>query len=63
MKEIFFNKDGKEIKRQVTEIFTRVMGYYRPVSYFNRWKKSEFYSRIYFGEDKSMNSKFVEENK
>jgi anaerobic ribonucleoside-triphosphate reductase len=27
------------------EIYTRVMGYYRPVTQFNKWKKSEFYTR------------------
>jgi len=43
------------------EIYTRVMGYFRPVSHFNIWKKSEFYSRTYFKEDCSMNSKFIQD--
>lgn len=30
------------------EVWTRVMGYYRPVSEFNRGKKSEFKERIYY---------------
>ncbi|MBP7062424.1 hypothetical protein KA037_04770 [Patescibacteria group bacterium] len=34
--------------RTKCEIYTRVMGYYRPVSHFNIGKKSEFYSRNYF---------------
>ncbi len=34
--------------RTKCEIYTRVMGYHRPVSSFNIWKKSEFYSRKYF---------------
>lgn len=36
--------------RTKCEIYTRVMGYYRPVSHFNIGKKSEFYSREYFVE-------------
>ena len=35
-------------ERTKCEIYTRVMGYYRPVSQFNIGKKSEFYSRTYF---------------
>ena len=31
------------------EVWTRVMGYYRPVSQFNIGKKSEFRERAYFG--------------
>jgi hypothetical protein len=49
--------------RTKCEIYTRVMWYFRPVSHYNVWKKSEFYSRIYFDEQKSMNSKFIEDNK
>lgn len=43
----------KEEERQKTEIWTRVMGYHRPVSEFNRGKKSEFYSRKCFIEEKA----------
>jgi hypothetical protein len=50
-------------KRTKCEIYTRVMWYFRPVSHFNIWKKSEFYSREYFKEEQSMNSKFIEEFK
>jgi len=32
-------------KRQRCEVYSRVMWYYRPVDYYNEWKKSEFYSR------------------
>jgi len=49
--------------RTKCEIYTRVMGYFRPVSHFNVWKKSEFYSRKYYNEDKSFNSCFIEEFK
>lgn len=48
-------------KRQKCEVYTRVMGYHRPVSQFNEWKKSEYYSRTYFMEWKTCNSKFVDE--
>lgn len=43
-----FIKNGKTIERVRCEIYTRVMGYHRPVSFYNTWKKSEFYSRTYF---------------
>ncbi len=33
-----------------TEMWTRVMGYFRPVSSFNTGKKGEFHERIYFSE-------------
>ena len=39
-------------ERQPCEIWTRVMGYHRPVSEFNQGKKSEFYERTYFKENK-----------
>ncbi len=39
-----------EIQRQTCEIWTRVMGYYRPVSQFNRGKQSEFQERRFFAE-------------
>ena len=37
-------------ERQPCEIWTRVMGYHRPVSSFNRGKKGEFRERCYFRE-------------
>ncbi len=46
-------------ERTRCEIYTRVMGYYRPVSQFNNGKKSEFYSRKSFSEVNSANSKFI----
>ena len=48
-------------KRTKCAVYTRVMGYLRPVSFFNKWKKSEFYSRKYFNHTKSMNSNFENE--
>lgn len=42
----------KDNERQPCEIWTRVMGYHRPVSEFNRGKKSEYYSRLCFSEKK-----------
>jgi len=47
----------KNIQRTKCEIYTRVMGYHRPVSSFNIGKKAEFYSRNYFKENNS-NSEF-----
>lgn len=48
------------LQRTRCAIYTRVMGYYRPVSNFNTGKKSEFYSRTYFDEWKSLNSRFID---
>ena len=52
--------DNLQAKRTRCEIWSRVMGYARPVSNFNDGKKSEFYSRTYFGWEKSMNGRFSE---
>ena len=32
------------------EVWTRVMGYYRPVSFYNTGKKGEFHERVEFVE-------------
>ena len=40
--------------RQPCEVWTRVMGYLRPVSEFNKGKKSEFYTRTCFTESKAV---------
>lgn len=39
--------------RQPVECWTRVMGYFRPVSHFNIGKKSEFNNRKWFVEEKA----------
>ena len=39
-----------ETERQRCEVWTRVMGYHRPVSSFNTGKKGEFAERVYFRE-------------
>ncbi|MFC7335405.1 MULTISPECIES: anaerobic ribonucleoside-triphosphate reductase [Rhodospirillales] len=43
----------KDEERQPCEIWTRVMGYHRPVSSFNFGKKGEFAERRYFAEAKA----------
>ncbi|MGH8735372.1 MAG: anaerobic ribonucleoside-triphosphate reductase [Burkholderiales bacterium] len=35
------------------EIWTRVMGYHRPVSSFNKGKQGEFRERVFFEEEKA----------
>lgn len=40
----------KDEERQICEVWTRVMGYHRPVSEFNRGKKGEHAERIHFKE-------------
>ena len=42
----------KDEERTRCEIWTRVMGYHRPVAGFNVGKKGEFYERKYFAEPK-----------
>lgn len=37
-------------ERQPCEIWTRVMGYHRPLASFNTGKKGEFHERTYFTE-------------
>jgi hypothetical protein len=47
--------DGIEIpneERQPCEVWTSVMGYYRPVSMYNTGKKGEFHERVEFVEPK-----------
>lgn len=43
-------------ERQPCEVWTRVMGYHRPVSSFNRGKKGEHYERRFFKEAAALGS-------
>lgn len=40
----------KDDERQRCEVWTRVMGYHRPVSEFNPGKQSEHRERVHFAE-------------
>lgn len=44
----------EDSERQECEIWTRVMGYFRPVEAFNIGKKSEYADRVCFSEPKAM---------
>ena len=44
----------KDDERQKCEVWTRVMGYHRPIDSFNRGKKSEYYERMCFNENKAL---------
>ena len=47
--------DGVELtndERQECEVWTRVMGYYRPVSHYNIGKMGEYHERVTFKEPK-----------
>ncbi|GAB4181861.1 MAG: hypothetical protein Fur0032_23000 [Terrimicrobiaceae bacterium] len=44
----------EEHERQRCEIWTRVMGYHRPVSQFNKGKQSEHRERRFFVEKKAL---------
>ena len=41
----------RDEERQRCEVWTRVMGYHRPMSSFNTGKKGEFHERTYFSEN------------
>lgn len=43
----------RDEERQPCEIWTRVMGYHRPMSSFNHGKKGEFHERTYFTEERA----------
>lgn len=43
----------KDSERQRCEVWTRVMGYHRPVSSFNKGKQGEFADRVYFSESRA----------
>lgn len=50
------HKDGITLtdeERQPCEVWTRVMGYHRPVSSFNRGKKGEHHERQFFSEHRA----------
>ena len=49
--------DLKDSERQHCEVWTRVMGYHRPVSEFNPGKKGEHYERKHFVEPKGSPAK------
>jgi len=44
----------KDSERQECEVWTRVMGYYRPTSEFNIGKQSEHDERLFFSEEKAL---------
>lgn len=48
-------------ERTRCEVWTRVMGYHRPVSHFNTGKKAEHYSRKHFRETIAANHEFCRE--
>lgn len=49
--------DKCESQRQPCECWTRVMGYFRPFSHFNKGKKSEFNERVWFTEKRARERK------
>lgn len=52
-------QNTQDKQRTRCEVWTRVMGYHRPVSHFNIGKKSEHYSRKHFSETVAANSHFI----
>jgi len=47
-------------KRTKCEVWTRVMGYHRPVTFFNIGKKAEHINRKHFEECKTANLAFID---
>ena len=45
--------EANQSARQPVECWTRVMGYFRPVSGYNKGKKSEFEERVWFTESRA----------
>lgn len=43
----------RDEERQACEVWTRVMGYHRPVSFFNVGKQGEHKERVHFVESKT----------
>lgn len=50
------NIELRDEERQSCEVWTRVMGYFRPVQSYNVGKKGEFYERKCFTEEKAKQS-------
>lgn len=50
------------MKKVPCEVFSRVSGYYRPVSQWNPGKKSEFETRLFIDHVKSMDKKDADRN-
>lgn len=48
--------EPKNEERQRCEVWTRVMGYHRPVQSYNVGKKAEFAERKFFTEQKAMHN-------
>ena len=46
----------KDEERTRCEVWTRVMGYHRPVSEWNKGKKSEYKERNFFKESVTLNT-------
>lgn len=49
--DFIVTEDGIRIdnsERQPCEVWTRVMGYYRPIEMYNTGKKGEFHERVEF---------------
>lgn len=53
------NEHAQEQPRTRCEVWTRVMGYHRPVSHYNVGKKAEHYSRKHFKECLAANYEFI----
>ncbi len=51
--KVFSQIELRDDERQRCEVWTRVMGYHRPVASFNTGKKGEHYERKFFTEHRA----------
>jgi hypothetical protein len=51
--KVFSQIELRDEERQRCEVWTRVMGYHRPVASFNTGKKGEHYERKFFTESRA----------
>ncbi len=54
-------EDNSPQQRTRCEVWTRVMGYHRPISHYNVGKKAEHMSRKHFQEVVGANKQFVDQ--
>ena len=51
--KVFSQIELRDEERQRCEVWTRVMGYHRPVASFNTGKKGEHHERKFFSESRA----------
>jgi|GEM_PF-1084009 hypothetical protein len=55
-------EEKKEMCGKDCEVFSRIVGYFRPIQRWNEGKKEEFTERLEYAEEKGTSGKFSAEN-